>query len=75
MTDEEVSRMLGSVSGMAHALVMLKMDIGYRVSRPIPSRHTKRIREREMQVAPLRAICTRLEADLRRLQAAIAEHT
>lgn len=71
--DEEKMRKIGAASGMVHALVMLKHDIGQRTYHPISPRHTRRIREREMQVAPLRDIYKRLEVDLRRLQAVINE--
>ena len=73
--DEQGLRKIGVSHGMVHALAMLKRDIGQRCCRPIPPNHTRRLREREMQIAPLREIYARLEVDLRALQANIAaEH-
>ena len=69
--DEEYARKLGAVSGMVHALVKLKTEIGRMRYHPIPLRYTRKLREREAQIAPLLAMYTSLEHDLRSLQSAL----
>ncbi len=73
VASDERSRQIGVCSGMVHALVKLKVEIGQRTYRPIPVHHKRRRREQEMQVAPLRDMYARIEQDLRRLQEHLAE--
>lgn len=70
--DDERMRKIGVASGMVHALAKLKIQIGHLTYDPIPPHHTKRRRERDMRVAPLREFYAQLEADLRKLQAHLA---
>jgi hypothetical protein len=72
---DELERKIGVSHGMIHALVMIKSDIGERTFHPIPAHHTRKLRERDAQVAPMRSIYLRLEQNLRELQSNIEQST
>jgi hypothetical protein len=66
-------RLLGAISGYIHAMVAIKTMIGSEVAySPIPTRHTRKQRERDLRLEIPRALYARLERDLRSAQAAYA---
>lgn len=69
-SDEELSRLLGARDGYLHALVSVRLKIGYINYYRIDPRHVRKIAEREAILQPLRDIEQRLHTDMSKCQEA-----
>lgn len=69
LSRDDMMRLLGAINGYVHAMVIIKTMIGSEVAyRPIPPRHTRKQRERDLRLEMPRALYARLERDLRSAQ-------
>jgi len=69
-TDDALSRLLGACDGYIHAIVDIRLRIGHLKYYHIDPRHVRKIAQRDSVIKPLRDLEAKLEADLRRCQAA-----
>ncbi len=60
--------------GIVLMMVACRERLGKYAYQPIPKHHTRRIRERELELRMMREFYAHMERELRRLQAAGANH-